>query len=115
MGDFSNALSNAEIERLALLSEEAGELVQVIGKILRHGYESYNPYQSELGSNREQLEAEIGDLLYSIELMHRNNDIDKWSVEAGCDAAIEKKPKYLHHQTELPRKITVEKGLNPDE
>jgi hypothetical protein len=37
-----NQLTDAEAERLALLAEECGEVVQVIGKILRHGYESYD-------------------------------------------------------------------------
>ncbi len=96
-------LSESELERLALLAEEAAELIQAIGKIIRHGYEFNNPDRVEDGTNREQLEAEIGDVLYSIELMHENDDIDKWSVEAGCDLAIEKKPKYLHHQSILPK------------
>lgn len=38
-----NGLSPAETERLALLSEEMGEVQQAIGKILRHGYESIHP------------------------------------------------------------------------
>lgn len=38
MDEPFNDLSNAELERLALLLEELGEAQQVIGKILRHGY-----------------------------------------------------------------------------
>jgi hypothetical protein len=34
---FSNELSDAEVERLAILAEEMGEAQQCIGKILRHG------------------------------------------------------------------------------
>lgn len=33
-----NGLSPAEVERLALLAEECGEVIQTVGKILRHGY-----------------------------------------------------------------------------
>ena len=33
-----NELSPAEVERLAILAEEMGEAIQVIGKVLRHGY-----------------------------------------------------------------------------
>jgi hypothetical protein len=40
-------MAEAERERLAMLAEEAGEIVQIIGKILRHGYESYHPEDSE--------------------------------------------------------------------
>ena len=32
-----NGLTPAEAERLALLMEECGEVVQIIGKVLRHG------------------------------------------------------------------------------
>jgi len=38
-----NGLSPAEAERLALLAEECGEVVQAVCKVLRHGYESTNP------------------------------------------------------------------------
>lgn len=43
MSDFTNNLTAAEQERLAILAEEMGEALQIIGKIIRHGYESYNP------------------------------------------------------------------------
>ena len=55
MGDHFHGLSPAEAERLYVLAEECAEVVVVVNKILRHGYESYNPHQSDLGSNREQL------------------------------------------------------------
>ncbi|MDJ0712582.1 MAG: hypothetical protein QNJ14_19525 [Woeseiaceae bacterium] len=54
MSDFSNYLDDHEAERLAILAEEAGELIQTIGKILRHGYDSYNPDCPSDGDNREQ-------------------------------------------------------------
>lgn len=44
---FSNNLSDAELERLAYLAEECGEVQQIIGKIIRHGYESYSPNDPE--------------------------------------------------------------------
>lgn len=37
---FSNNLTDVEIERLGLLAEECGEVLQLVGKILQHGYES---------------------------------------------------------------------------
>ena len=44
---FSNGLNDAEAERLAILLEEFGEAQQAVGKILRHGYESYDPSRDE--------------------------------------------------------------------
>lgn len=38
-----NELTPEEHERLSLLMEECGEVVQIIGKIFRHGYERYPP------------------------------------------------------------------------
>ena len=37
MNNF-NQLTPAETERLAILAEECGEVIQAVGKILRHGY-----------------------------------------------------------------------------
>ena len=37
-----NGLSESEQERLSILIEECGEVVQAACKILRHGYESFN-------------------------------------------------------------------------
>ena len=35
-----NNLSNEQLEALAILAEECGEVIQVIGKIIRHGLDS---------------------------------------------------------------------------
>src|SRR5579872_899269 len=40
-------LTPAQIERLALLAEECGEVMQAVSKILRHGYESRNPFRHQ--------------------------------------------------------------------
>ncbi len=93
---FNNKLSPAEIERLALLAEECGEVVQVIGKILRHGYESYHP--NGHSSNRELLTNELGDLYAAIKMMTDTDDLKMIEV---LDAAEDKKRRvaeYLHHQ-----------------
>jgi len=42
MEHFNN-LNPAELERLAILAEEAAEVVQIANKIIRHGYASYHP------------------------------------------------------------------------
>jgi hypothetical protein len=72
---FSNGLTDAEVERLAILSEELGEAQQCIGKILRHGYESYNPVVNTNLTNRRELEREIGDVQAAIDMLFAENDV----------------------------------------
>ena len=64
-----NQLSAREIELLALLMEEAGEIVQAAGKVLRHGWTMTYPAGGR--SNREKLEAEIGHLMVAVDLLAR--------------------------------------------
>ena len=97
MSDFSNQLTPAETERLALLAEECAEVIQIVGKILRHGYESYHPDTPEI-TNRRLLEKELGDLEYAHLLMHNSEDVNPDTIQyhfAAKGLAI--KP-YLHHQ-----------------
>lgn len=53
-------LTPAEVESLALLAEECGEVVQRCTKVLRFGF-TVNPWTGK--HNRAQLEAELGDLI----------------------------------------------------
>lgn len=61
-GAHFNKLTPAEAERLAMLAEECGEVIQVIGKILRHGYDSFHPADPSV-TNRDLLGRELTDLL----------------------------------------------------
>lgn len=90
-----NQLTPAEAERLAMLAEEAGEIVQVVGKILRHGYENYHP-DNPYKANRDLLAKEVTDILAVIELMSQD-----FNVGSGSDiaAAVRKKMRFSHHQT----------------
>jgi len=56
-------LTPTEIERLAIVAEEAGEVVQSIGKILRFGWSNGQH------DNRQQLEEELGDIAAAVDLM----------------------------------------------
>ncbi len=70
-----NKLSNAELERLACLAEECGEVIQIVNKTIRHGYEnSHEKYNNK--TPRAMLEQEIADLFVIVELMIREEDID---------------------------------------
>jgi hypothetical protein len=91
-----NKLTPAETERLAMLAEEAAEIIQIVGKILRHGYDSYNPNNEKI-TNRDLLNQEIVDLMAVSEAMVNNNDIlDQYSNDIY--RAWQRKLKWSHHQ-----------------
>lgn len=93
-------VTDAELERLALFSEEAGEAQQVIGKILRHGFQSSNPLiEPHLRvPNRLLLEKEAGDILAALDLLVASGDLDICRIEAARNAKHDKLPRWLHHQ-----------------
>lgn len=85
------------IERLAVLSEELGEVQQVIGKILRHGFHSKSPLDPEAKTNSDMLERELGDVVCAMRLMDFLGDIslarvDRYSIEKHF-----KLVKWLHY------------------
>lgn len=96
--EYFNRLSSAEAERLALLLEECGEVQQVIGKILRHGYESTHPNGGP--TNRELLELEIADIHVAGTLLIEAGDIQQGAVEYAAEGKSRKVRQYLHHQAE---------------
>jgi hypothetical protein len=90
-------LSAAEIERLALLAEECGEVVQAMGKVLRHGYNS-GPANGRL-SNRVALEREIGDVRAVMELMSDAGDLRPPVVNSWRNEKRSAMRRWAHHQT----------------
>ncbi len=95
---FRTNLSDAQRERLAILSEELGEAQQCIGKILRHGYESYNPVVDAGMTNRRELERECGDIQEAIDMLCYAKDINEPNVH---QRQIEKRAsikRWLHFQ-----------------
>lgn len=99
--DHFNQLEPDKLERLAILAEECGEVIQIVGKILRHGYDSQNPDAPLAFTNQQLLQHEIGDVLYIIELLIERDDVSKESVEIAKEKKARKIRKYLHHQ-EMP-------------
>ena len=93
-----NGLTPAEAERLALLAEECGEIVQVIGKILRHGYESSHPDDATDTTNRTLLEKEIGDFECVLEMMSAAKDVKIYYIGYCMKTKQRKIGQYLHHQ-----------------
>ena len=98
-GFFPN-LSAAEVERLALLGEECGEVMQVIGKILRHGYESHHPDDKKVKktTNRDMLTKEVGDLVAAIDKLcdPRHEDISGKQVQDFRMKKHSSSRKYMH-------------------
>jgi hypothetical protein len=93
-----NGLTEAEAERLALLAEEAAEVVQAVGKILRHGYESTNPDGDPEMTNRMALAKECGDFFAAVRLATEEQDFDEEDVRSYMTTKLRKVGRYLHHQ-----------------
>jgi hypothetical protein len=87
-----NNLTNAESERLAILTEELGEALQSVGKILRHGYESFDPTNQYHKGNRNDLVVELKDVVQAINLL-----IDAGDIQLDLNS-IPKIKKYTHYQ-----------------
>lgn len=91
-----NDLTPGEIERLALLFEECGEVIQIVGKIIRHGYQSYHPKGGPV--NRELLLKEIGHVLAAFQIMQNAGDFAGASVEEFKEQKLKSIGQWLHHQ-----------------
>ena len=97
MAHSFNDLTPGQAERLALLLEEMGEAQQIIGKILRHGYDSWNPDDDNV-SNRGLLEKEIGDILAALDMLVSSKDLNDDYFEQARIRKHQSVRKYLHHQ-----------------
>lgn len=93
-----NALTPGQVERLAKLAEECGEVVQMVGKILIRGYAGVHPRFPEDGTNRLKLEDEIGNVGCAVRLLIEAEDLSMDSIEAKADAKWPEIKKYMHHQ-----------------
>lgn len=97
-GKHFNGLTPAQAERIAMLMEEAGEIIHACGKVLRHGYESVNPDDHQSPSNRQHLNKEIRDFEAIVSMMKEAGDL--WGHQPRSVAeVVQKKLRYTHHQT----------------
>jgi hypothetical protein len=87
-----------EAERLEMLAEEAAEVIFIIMKTLRHGYESFHPDNPEI-TNRQMLEEEIGDFLGILGQMELKEDVQAINVAFHKQKKWNKSLKYTHHQS----------------
>lgn len=96
-----NRLEPEVAELLAVLAEECGEVVQRVGKILRHGVQSVSPYSGV--SNKSSLEDELTDILAAVDLLSRLGVIDWMRINDSLPGKFERlsRPGMLHHSTLL--------------
>jgi hypothetical protein len=72
---------------------------QMICKIIRHGYESYNPLGGEdHRSNRELLQKELGHVIHAIDRITRAGDLDLEAIATAADVKSTSIGRWLHHQ-----------------
>lgn len=98
MSGHFNELTPSQAELLAMLSEEAGEVVQAVGKILRHGFESTHPDGGP--TNRESLERELGDLRAIVEQLAASGDLtelEMYRAETRKQHRISRGEAFMHH------------------
>ncbi len=93
---FETNLTPAQIERLALLMEECAEVQQIIGKILRHGYNSHSPFDEFKLDNRLLLCKELGHLLLAANIMIDKQDVDSQLIRNSCENKSKTINKWLH-------------------
>lgn len=98
MTEHFNGLTEPEAERLAVLIEECGEVIQAACKVLRHGYSSWNPDIPISPTNREDLAREVGHVYHATQRMINACDLSGADVEVSRREKAVKIARYLHHQ-----------------
>ena len=113
MSDHFNQLTPAETERLAWLSEELAEASQIIGKILRHGYASSNPFRPTEGTNRELLEKELGHVLAAIQTAEIAGDLVPTNLDRSAVEKLYTVQQWFHHQEPVSVPVTTDTDEPP--
>lgn len=90
-------LTEAQRERLEMLVEEAGEIVQAGTKILRHGRDSHHPDDPKKTPNMILLMEELLELWAVYERMCYYGDIGRLDFNQAEEVWM-KKRRYTHHQ-----------------
>lgn len=96
--EFDNGLSPEQRERMALYVEEAGESLQVLGKINRHGLESKNPLKQDAITNKKALAKEIADVRIAIDLLTIAGDISEYDILDFQTQKLNKIKEWLHYE-----------------
>lgn len=101
-----NELTPAQAERLAILMEEMGEATQVIGKVLRHGFDSCHPDDPKV-TNRQLLLKELVDVTVGMVMVSLDvpEMMDQVETDKRLLAGLAKKLQYCHHQEDFDQFI----------
>lgn len=86
----------AQTERLQILTEECGEVIQAISKIKRFGFNQGFPGKDR--TNKEDLEKELGDLICAVNRMIDAGDIDRNKIERYAELKKISAIPYLFYQ-----------------
>ncbi len=68
-------------EAMDLLQEECSEIIQIISKIRRFGFDSYSPYDPERRTNRRLFNDEVGDFEVLKKFLMDRDILDEVSIE----------------------------------
>jgi NTP pyrophosphatase (non-canonical NTP hydrolase) len=89
----------AQRERLTMLAEEAAEVIQAVTKILRHGWGSNHPENSDPNrNNTTDLTKELADMVAVNALMAAAEDIDHSRMSDDILNKLTSIRRYGHHQ-----------------
>lgn len=103
-------LTPAQVERLAILAEECGEVVQMVGKSLRHGLDSYHPEDPERTPNSTLLRRELVDVIAAKTMLEVAGDVKLQSAREIADA-LRRKQRYTHHRAGAVEDALQEEAL----
>lgn len=92
-----NQLTAAEAERLVMLAEECAEVIQAVGKILRHGYASHHPDDPSV-TNRTLLLNEVADVSAVLLSMHEAGDGGFLTSLSKAREVWQRKLRFAHYQ-----------------
>lgn len=90
-----------QVEALALLIEECGEVVQAAAKILRHGPDQRYP-DSRSPSNSEWLSTEVGDVFAAVDIAAKQGVLNRDIIENARRNKLRHITQWLHHIIDLP-------------
>lgn len=104
MSSFNNGLTPAQAERFAMLAEECGEVIQMVGKILRHGLDSSHPAEPSK-TNYMLLSEEVWDVMAVLSAMGHKGDLllrdDHGPYSQNASERWNKKVRWTHHQEKV--------------
>ena len=89
-------MTDAERERLVILMEECGEVIQACSKVIRSGWE-FKPHGGET-SNADHLRAEMDDVLGMIWAIEQMDDAYIGDSRMSPSQVWERKKRWMHHQ-----------------